>query len=319
MPYFFIFLFSFLICLILTFLFRKIGNKYHFFDNPKDDELKIHQSLVSYLGGLAMLFTTVSGLLFFALRENLALGMGAVILGSLIIFSLGFWDDLKWKHIFQRKPHLKLSLLVIFPLLSTLILLMAGFKINFFPYIIVSYFLTTFYIFVLINSVNYQDGMDGLAGGLALISLVGFIVLSLIYSNNFALTISLIFCGAVLGFLVFNFPPAKIFMGDSGAYFLGFILSVLAMIFSKPYSFSAFFGPLFILGIPVFEGVFTNLRRIAKGKSILVGDREYFYDRLHLKKGFSMQKTLLIYHLIQVIFIIIGLVIYIYGNSSGKT
>ena len=318
---FYLFIFSFFICLVLTFFLRKIGNKYHFFDiAPEDDVLKIHKKSISYLGGLAMILTILIGFLFFAIvKRYLIVEIIAVVAGSLAIFSLGFWDDLKWKNISDPKPYRKFVCLIIFPLFAAFVLFVGGVKINFLSFLTINYFLTFFYIFVLVNSINYEDGIDGLAGGLVLLSLGGFFILSLFFKNEVALSFSLISSGAVCGFLLFNLPPAKIFMGDSGAFFLGYILSVLAMLFSKSSNIFSFLGIIFILGFPVFEGVFTNLRRMVNKKSIFIGDREHLYDRLYLKKGFSIKKTLLICYSIQVIFIIIGLAIYIYGNPFIKT
>ena len=147
-----------------------------------------------------------------------------------------------------------------------------------------------------------------MAAGLVFVSLIGFLVLSLVSGNSFSLALCLILTGAVLSFLLFNFPPAKIFMGDSGAYFLGFMLAVLAMLFSKPYDLLSILGPIFIIGIPFWDGVFTNIRRILKKKSIFLGDRAHFYDRL-LKKGFSTKKTLLISYFLQAGSVVIGLLL----------
>ena len=310
MLYIFLFLFFFFLSSVLTFFLKRIGDRYRFFDiAPEDDALKIHKKSVSYLGGLAMALVIFIGLLFFMIgKEYLMMKVIAIIAGSLVIFSLGFWDDLKWKNISQPKPYLKFVCLIIFPLLSAGIFSLSGIRINFFGFLLMDLLLTSFYIFVLVNSINYEDGIDGLAGGLVLISLVGFFILSLFFNNEIALLLSLISISAVCGFLVFNFPPAKIFMGDSGAFFLGCILSILAMLFSKSYNIFSVIGIILILGFPVFEGIFTNLRRMANKKSIFLGDREHLYDKLYLKKHFSIQKTLLICYSIKVIFIIIGLI-----------
>jgi len=259
-----------------------------------------------------MLLAIIIGLFWVGFVERgFWLKISAIVLAALFIFLLGLWDDLKWKHISQIKPLQKFLLLIIVPLFITIFLWLAGIRINFFPQIYwFTGFLTFLYIFALINAVNYQDGMDGLAGGLVAISLIGFIILSLLSGNNFSFLLSLISFGAVLGFLIFNFPPAKIFMGDSGAYFLGFILAVSAAIFSKPYNFSSIFGPIFIIGLPIFDGIFTNIRRLLGKKSIFLGNREHFYDRIHLKRGFSIKKTILICYFIQAIFVIIGLLIF---------
>ncbi|KPJ56402.1 hypothetical protein AMJ49_04980 [Parcubacteria bacterium DG_74_2] len=307
----YLFLSSFIISLILTFVFEGIGIKYNFYDIAKGDILKIHKKPIPILGGLAIIITVIIGLLFFIFQnQTFDWRIAGIIFGSLVVFILGFWDDLKWKHISEIKPYQKFFLLILFPLIAAFFLLMSGIKIDFFSEIWLAGFLTFIYIFVFINAVNYQDGMDGLAGGLTAISLVGFIFLALISGNNFVLIFSLILLGAVLGFLVFNFPPAKIFMGDSGAYFLGFVLAVLAMLFSKPYDPLSILGPVFIVGLPIFDGIFTNIRRLFQKKSIFLGDRKHFYDKI-LQTGFSTKKTLLICYSIQAIFIIMGLIFYL--------
>lgn len=321
MSYFFTFLLSFLLSLALTFFLRKIGDKYHFFDiAPEDDVLKIHRKPISYLGGLAMALTMLISLLFVVLTKNyLAKEIIAIVIGALPIFALGFWDDLRWKNIPQPKPYRKFICLIVFPLFSASVLLSADIKINFFGFLVADYLLTFLYIFVLVNSINYEDGIDGLAGGSVLLSLIGFFLLAIFLQNEFAGFFSLILSGAICGFLVFNMPPAKIFMGDSGAFFLGYVLSVFTILFSKQHDMLSFIGLVLITGFPVFEGIFTNLRRIANKKSIFLGDRKHLYDKLYLKKKFSIQKTLLICYSIQVIFIIIGLIIFFYGNTLIKT
>jgi len=311
MFYFFTFFLPFLITLISIPLLEKVAYKYGFFDIARGDVLKIHKKPVSYLGGLAMLLAVITGLLWVGFVENGPWPkITAILLASLLIFLLGFWDDLKWKHISRTQPHKKFILLIVCSFLTTIFLAVAGIKINFLSNIYLATLLTAGYVFVSINAINYQDGVDGLAGGLTAISLLGFIVLSIFTGNIFSLLLSFITLGSVLGFLIFNFPPAKIFMGDSGAYFLGFILAAMAAVFSKPYNLSSIFGPIFIIGLPIFDGVFTNIRRLLEKKSIFLGDREHFYDRIHLKRGFSIKKTILIYYSIQAIFVVTGLLIF---------
>lgn len=321
MNYLLIFFISFLFCLMVTLLLKNIGNKYNFFDiAPEDDPLKIHKTSISYLGGLGMMLTLLFGFLIVLLEKKYFITeITAIALGSVCIFSLGFWDDAKWKNIPDPKPYRKFICLIIFPLIASYILSLAGVRINFFNFLIADYLLTFLYIFVLVNSINYEDGIDGLAGGLVLISLAGFFILSLFFKNELALLFSLILSGAVVGFLVFNFPRAKIFMGDSGAFFLGFALSVCAAFFLKPYNIVSFLGLIFISGFPIFEGVFTNIRRIINKKSIFFGDRQHFYDTLYIAKGFSIQKTLLICYAIQAILVIIGLLLFFYANTLVKT
>lgn len=287
-----IYLFSFLVSLSFTFLFWKVGEKYKIYDQASNDPLKIHAESVSCLGGLAMFSAiTITYLLDYRLLP--------IIVAGLFIFLLGFIDDLKWRDKARIKKIYKFVYLIIFSLISTKILLMTDFSINLIPIFVVIEILTFISIFILINAINYQDGMDGLAGGVVIISLIGFVVLGDILIAPTSIAI-------ILGFLVFNFPPAKIFMGDSGAYFLGFVLAILTMIYLKPYDFIGLLGIIFILGLPLFDGIYTNLRRLVKRKSIFSGDREHFFDKL-LQRGYSIKKVLFICYSLQVVFVIIGL------------
>jgi len=307
---FFYFLAPFFSGIIAILLLMKFSKKTNFLvDVPKGDILKIHKKNIPLLGGLAIALSIAIGFLLM-LKIASIFQIIAIALGGTGIFLLGFWDDLKWKHISTIKPLLKFSLLIICTFIPSVILAFAGIRFDFLPVPIISVLLGFIYIFVSLNAVNYQDGMDGLAGGLAAISLVGFLAVSIISNAALPLYVSLVCLGAVAAFLCFNLPPAKVFMGDSGAYSLGFILAVLAILFSKPYNIPSILGPIFIIGLPVFDGVFTNLRRIYNGKSIFLGDRSHFYDRL-LQKGFSTKKTLTICYFLQILLVLIGISIYV--------
>lgn len=299
------FLVPFLVGMVVIPLLMKFSQKTgSLVDVPEGDALKIHKKSIPLLGGVAM---SVSALVGFLLVWDKSLAL--VALAGAIIFFLGFYDDLKWKHISTIKPLLKFGLLIICTFVPAVILSLAGISFNFIPVSAISVLLGFIYIFVSINAVNYQDGIDGLAGGLVSISLAGFFYLGMAANVPLATVISLIFLGAVTAFLQFNYPPAKIFMGDSGAYSLGFVLTVLAMLFSKPYNFYSILGPLFIIGLPIVDGVFTNIRRLANGKSIFLGDRSHFYDKL-LQKGFSTKKTLAICYCLQLLFVVAGVLMY---------
>lgn len=312
MNYLFFLIISFFVSLTLVFLLWRVGERYKVYDTATGGLLKIHKKSVSCLGGLAMILTiTIVFFLKMIFEKNLDWQIISIIIGGFLIFLIGFIDDLRWRDKVKVKPLYKFIFLILFSALAGIIILRVGLKIQLFPTLIIEGILTFLYIFVLINAINYQDGMDGIAGGIVAISLIGFSILSAVLNNGLAFTISLVSMVTILGFLIFNFPPAKIFMGDSGAYFLGFILALLAMIFSKPYNFPSIFGPIFILGLPLFDGVFTNIRRLFKKRSIFLGDREHFYDKM-INKGFSTRKTILISYFFQSILVLGGLLIYLY-------
>ncbi len=306
------FLTPFFVGVTTIFLLIRLSEKTNFLvDIAKGDELKIHKKPTPLLGGLGIAVAILLGLLLFTPENDTAKAI-ALLVGGCIIFSVMFWDDFKWKHISSRKPFLKFSILILSTVIPAVILSSAGITFNFIPLYLVTIILGSIFIFTVVNSINYQDGMDGLAGGLVFISLVGFLYLGVILNMGLAFVISLVALGAVFSFLVFNLPPAKIFMGDSGAYSLGFLLTAIAMLFSKPFNLYSVLGPVFIIGLPIFDGILTNLRRVMNGKSIFLGDRSHFYDRL-MQRGFSVKKTLLICYCLQAILVVLGVIIYSYA------
>jgi len=290
------FLLSFLIAVIAVPYLIRFSEKRKMMDFSEGDNLKIHKDPRSFFGGLDIFAALIISLLIYDFSNLKTFFLAAAFL---IVFLLGLWDDFNWKHISKRKPFTKLIFLIICSLASAAALYFAQIRFFALPILIAA-----FYIFVLINAVNYQDGMDGQAGALFFISIVGFFILSMMSGNNLTLFICSVSFGAVLGFLIYNFPPAKIFMGDSGAYLLGIILAALAVSFS-----GNIFSHIFIIGLPLFDGVIINLVRLVKGQSIFLGDREHFYDKL-LKRGFSVKQTLIISSALQLIFVLVGVLIY---------
>jgi UDP-GlcNAc:undecaprenyl-phosphate/decaprenyl-phosphate GlcNAc-1-phosphate transferase len=278
-----------------------VARRYRLYDFAEEDELKIHKKPTSYLGGAAILVGVGVG--FFAI--GFPVGIAA---GALLLFGLGLWDDMRWKHISQRKPYIKFVGLLLLPACAAAALVYTGFGLHFFEITFVAAIATFSYIFLVINALNYQDGMDGLAGGLVAMSAVGFLFLASLTGNFFAGALASVLLGVSLAFLGFNFPPAKIFMGDSGAYLLGFLLVVVASLFAKPFHVPLLIGPALIIGLPIADGVFTNARRLVSGKSIFFGDRAHFYDRL-LQRGFSQRKTLVVAYLLQGVFVVLGVII----------
>ena len=307
MIYILIILISFTSSAVLMPILRKIGIKRGFCDQPDGNKLKIHKNPIPYLGGLGIFFGLIAGLIFSRLFHQIS-GLQAVgvILGSIIILFLGFWDDLKWKK--SSRPLIKLFYQFLAGALIVFILIKIGVDFKFSLNPIIGAFIAGFYIVGAMNAMNMEDGMDGLAGGLTAISLIGFIILSIAYQTIFPLAISLALLGAVLGFLIYNFEPASIFMGDNGSHFLGFSLALLAIIFTGHpiYNFSHFAGPILIIGLPVFDAGWAIIRRLGKGKSPFLGDRGHLYDKIN-QKGLSSKKTVLLCWLIQCILVIIGI------------
>jgi len=285
-----------------------LARKWNLFDIPEGDALKIHKERIPYLGGFALFLGVVVSVALFSIVWGIrSMEAAGIFSAALLLFGLGFWDDVKWKHISQVRPYVKFGLLILVPVFAATLLVLSGLTVGV-GESVVAIPLVAFYIFVFVNALNYQDGMDGLAGTLSAISFGAFAFVGFMTGDALVMGLSLALLGAVLGFLFFNFPPARIFMGDSGAYFLGFSLAVLALLVSDFHAIQGILGPILLFGAPLFEGLFTNVRRLVQGQSIFKGDRNHTYDRL-LQHGYSTKKVLVLFSLVQLISVVFGVLL----------
>ena len=283
------------------------------------DERKIHSHPIPRLGGVSIWICTI--LSFFALiilsyypHRSLLSGL---LLGSSLMFLLGLVDDVycltaKFKFIIQ----LTIASIVFF----------LGVKITslFIPFIglvevhpVLSYLGTVAWIVGISNAVNFIDGVDGLAGSVITISSVtlGLIAVALVPSDVVSSLVAFILAGSMLGFLTYNFHPAKIFMGDSGALFAGFLLATLSVMYQMKSNDITMYVPLLVLAVPILDITFSSVRRILKGTSPFVADAEHIHHKL-LKLGLSQNKAVLIL----VVFSIImgGIATYIAASDTTK-
>ena len=234
-------IFAFLLAVVLTPVFRNLAVKTNLCDNPRDDVLKIHKKPIPLIGGIGMLLATLIALgvmpIFVKINHWQLLG---ILTSGLLAAGIGLWDDLRWKNKSQDyKPKVKFILQVLISSLIGIILFLVKIQIQFISIATFGILLGILYIFGAMNAINMQDGIDGLAGGLVAISALGFGLWAHFTGNVWGVLLSLSLLGSVMGFLIYNFPPASIFMGDSGSHFLGFTLATLAILFtSKPYNLS---------------------------------------------------------------------------------
>ena len=286
---------AFIIGIFLVPLIIAFSQKNGLMDQP--NERKIHAYPIPRLGGVAIWFCTV--LAFFALiilsyypHRSLLSGL---LLGSSLMFLLGLIDDIyglsaKFKFVIQLS-------------IATIVFLL-GVKITtvFLPVLgavtippVISYFLTIGWIVGISNAVNFIDGVDGLAGSVISISSVslGLISLTLMPPDIVISLFAFILAGSMLGFLTYNFHPAKIFMGDSGALFAGFVLATLSVMYSMKASSYSMYVPLLILAVPIIDITFSSLRRIIKGTSPFVADAEHIHHKL-LNLGLTQNKAVLV-------------------------
>jgi len=297
-----IYILIFIITLVITPLIRKIALARGITDDAAGDPLRIHKQPVALLGGVAIVAAVAIGIIGslrggFVLYRNEVIG---IAVGGLMIFGIGLWDDIR-----KVSP----SVRFITHILAGVVVLCAGLRMNFIPiwWVIIPF--TIFYVAGAINAFNVTDGMDGLCAGISLISCIGYFFLGLKSGNVLLCSLSGILFMSLLGFLPYNFHPAKIFLGDAGSGFLGFMLGTMAIVAtSKPYDIANFIAAILVIGVPVFDMALAILRRLIRRKSLLIGDRDHLYDLL-LKKGWSQPRVLGVMCGIQGILVIIVIVV----------
>ncbi|MDK8275438.1 MAG: MraY family glycosyltransferase [Peptoniphilus duerdenii] len=300
------FLISFAISLILTPVVIKVGPKFGYLDIPKDNR-RMHKRPMPIAGGVAIyLAATIAILVFIPLNKNII----SLLIGSTVILISGLLDDK-----FSISPKAK----IFFQLVAGLIIALSGSQIEFFTNIIstkevvwlkyLSIPVTLFWICGITNTVNLIDGLDGLAAGISLISAVSLMFIALKMNLLAVAIIAAAIGGGCLGFLPYNFNPAKIFMGDTGALYLGFMLSYISIQGVMKYATTLMiFVPVLVLGVPVFDTAFAMIRRYISGKKIFAADKGHLHHRL-LALGLTQRQTVLILYAISLIFGILANVI----------
>lgn len=274
------------------------------------NERKIQKKPMPRLGGLGIYFGFLLGYILFG-KESLQ--MNSILIGSFIIIITGVIDDIspipaKYKFLGQ------LAGAAVVPLYGGIILQdisAFGIYINFG---MLSIPITILFIVSVINCINLIDGLDGLSSGISSIYFltVGIIGLLLNNSNGLDVSLTFIMLGSTLGYLVHNFPPAKIFMGDSGSMFLGYIIAVIALLGFKNITLTSVIIPILLLAIPIMDTLFAILRRAINHKPLGMPDKNHFHHQL-LKLNLSKRKTVLLIYLIDILFAIAS-IIYAVGN-----
>lgn len=285
------------------------------------EERKVHSKTMPRLGGLAIYFAFLSGYFIFDIRsllpkEQLVLFMDAYLLSSFLMVLLGVLDD-----IFQLSAVIKALVQMA---AAILLVSLGGFVIDqiFLPLLppiqlgAFGFLFTVFWIVGITNSINLIDGLDGLSSGITSISFLTIALIALWQGEVLIALLSCLLLGSTLGFLVHNFHPAKIFMGDTGSLFLGFSVAVLSMMGYKYIAFVSFIVPLLILTVPIFDTSWAILRRILKGQSPFKPDRGHLHHRL-LDRQYGHVKTVLTLYAIAGAFALTALVYTIISKQLG--
>lgn len=275
-----------LVALVISFLLTPVVKTFAYkvgaIDVPKDGR-RMHKEPIPRLGGLAIFMGfMVSILLFVNIRGNQQ--MQSILLGAVIIVVLGVVDD-----IMALPAGLKFVVQIVAALIPALngVTILAFSNPNIFSdrlYWVLgglSVPFTVIWIVAITNSVNLIDGLDGLADGVSAISATTMLVIALLYSETQVAIVMAALVGACVGFMPYNLNPAKMFMGDTGATFLGYILATMSIqgLF-KYYAVISFVVPFLILGLPIFDTAFAFIRRIAHGQSPMHADRGHIHHRL---------------------------------------
>lgn len=282
------FLLPFLLSLGFTPLVRLAAVKFGLLDNPTD--IKTHKTPTPLFGGLAIFAAFAVSLAVMRFYTSFPTGtlrdLRVILLGGGVMFLLGFIDDL-------RKPDglgVKVKFAVQFTVAFFTVLY--GVRINFIQPDYLSFALSVVWIVGVSNAFNIIDIMDGLSAGQAALAAFGFLLIAFPSESIYVNFASASLAGAALGFLPYNFSKKfKIFMGDSGSLFCGFVLALVAM--GTKYSAVnplGVYAPLFILAVPIYDTIFVSVLRLRRGHSPFVGSRDHFALRLE-KIGFSRRQV----------------------------
>ncbi|MHA6258279.1 glycosyltransferase family 4 protein [Sporosarcina sp. CAU 1771] len=279
---------AFAASIILTPLVRKFAFRIGAVDKP--NYRKVHASIMPRIGGLAIFGAFLIG--YFVLRPQDEHSTG-ILIGALIIIVTGFLDDMfeitaKAKMFGQLLAAL---VVVIWGGLQIEVLNLPLIGVLDFGYLSIP--ITIIWIIGITNAINLIDGLDGLAAGVSTIALITIAVMAIIMADPFVMATAAILASSSFGFLFYNFHPAKIFMGDTGSLFLGFMISVLALLGFKSVAFISLIVPVIMLGVPISDTFFAIVRRIRMKQKVMAPDKSHLHHCL-LRAGFSHRQTVLI-------------------------
>jgi UDP-GlcNAc:undecaprenyl-phosphate/decaprenyl-phosphate GlcNAc-1-phosphate transferase len=284
------FLMPLALSLLLNPLFRFISVKMGFFDVPSS--IKDHKTPTPHIGGLAIAASFAITLIFLRFYTSFPTGtlrnLRIMFIGASVLFVLGFLDDI------YKPKGLSVKFKFFIQFLAAVFVVFYGIKINFIEPGYLAFIISVFWIVGISNAINIIDIMDGLSGSQIVIASFGFLLIALPSEAIYVNFASAALAGAVLGFLPYNFSKKlKIFMGDSGSLFCGFLLAFIAM--GTNYSdinLLGVYAPLFILSIPIYDTIFVSIMRMRRGQSPFIGSRDHFAIRLETA-GFSRHKVVL--------------------------
>ena len=283
---------AFLIVSLLMPTIINFAHKIEFTDKPT--ERKKHRGPIPLCGGIAMYigFFIVYFIFVHPFKEKIW-----VFIAATMILAIGLCDDY-YKSIGKEFP---IYPRFIIQILAAILVYNSGIVFRGFDnpftdtYILLpvwlQFILTITWIFGVTTVINWSDGMDGLAGGISIVSSMTFFFAAIILGQSVSAMISIILAGSILGFWIYNKYPAKVFMGDSGANLIGFLLSIIAIDGAfKQATVLSLFIPILALAVPKFDNIFVIFKRYTEGKPVYQADRSQMHYRL-AEKGFTIKQT----------------------------
>ncbi|QEK13691.1 undecaprenyl/decaprenyl-phosphate alpha-N-acetylglucosaminyl 1-phosphate transferase [Crassaminicella thermophila] len=283
---------------MMTPLAKKLAYKLGAIDVPKDDR-RVHKSPIPRMGGLAIYLGFLVSVLVALPLDKKMIGM---LIGGTLIVLMGIVDDIK-----PLSAKTKLA----GQLISAIILVYCGMKIGKLnipftdiqiKFQLLSIPVTIFWIVGITNTINLIDGLDGLAAGVAIIAALSLSYVAYVNGRYETAIMTLAIAGASMGFLPYNFNPAKIFMGDTGSLFLGYMLAAISIDgLIKGATAIATVVPVLALGLPIFDTTFAILRRAINGRPIMQPDKGHLHHKL-LSTGMGQKRTVLILYAISSVF-----------------
>lgn len=294
-------IFALLTALVISFIatppVKAFAHKVGAIDVPKDAR-RVHKEPIPRLGGLAIFVGFIISVLVFA---DISRQIQGIMLGSVIIVVIGVIDDIVPLKAWQK---------FIVQVIAALVVVYHGViieivshpnifsSLNFLDLDRWAIPVTVIWIVAITNAVNLIDGLDGLAVGVSTIASITMLIIAILLSSGNVAIILAALTGACIGFMPYNMNPAKIFMGDTGALFLGFLLSTLSVVgLFKFYAIISFIVPFMALALPILDTSFAILRRLAKGQNPMSPDRGHLHHKL-LDKGLNQKQAVFIIYII---------------------
>ena len=276
------------ITLAITPIAIKVAVHFQLIDQPNSSPHKIHQHPIPKAGGLAIGLTVISLNVLSGNMQSSAIQ--AILLSSIVIFIFGLWDDT-----YKLSPQWKL----VGQVLATIILVSQGVQIRMLGSMtLLNIALTFIWIIGITNAFNLVDSMDGLVVGLAAIASAFFMLVTVDAGQTSLSLLSAILLGSSIGMMYFNALPARTFLGDSGAQFLGFVLAALAIAYTPPGlpQPSSWFVPILLLSVPIFDTSLVTISRLRQRKAVYQAGLDHTYHRL-VNLGLPSSRAVLTMHL----------------------